>query len=606
MLGAFGDVTCVDAAQGDYQGIAGKKFDVMVGMSPPFAELQRLCRVRKSVWIACGLHPRERNRMLRDVVERNQWSQALYGPLDFVPPEAAEQQIRAADYVLIWGNNAVYNSYVRHGVPKWKLKTMHGEAFLDDARDRGEAVAGGSESRPRIFTFAAPDIGLRQGFETVVRLFTNPDVSVRNFRLHVVGDPSTPYFAERIRQLQNCLGYKMSYRGWNGTDDVHYGNIMTSSDFVILPALDGEEAPALLDAIRRGTIPLVSSYAGIDYSPLGKIEPWSGGDAGSPALSQAMQITMEDVAALKQKSLDYYEEYHASGAGLLQQTLKDCMSGRLYPKVSVTLPIFNKEKTIVSLLTYLDQALGEYPDAELHVLLDGCTDKSEYEVKRFFTERSVNYSVTYEKTPNIFEVKTNNIGLKKSSGTYCVILQDDNYIYDRSLIFEAVNFMEKNPSCTVLGCLSGVNFYPRGTVMSVPGQTACNDNEVYWRQDAQAEPELRNRIFEVDACMRGPLFVRKSFLVQHGYLDEVYAPLYQDDMDLCFRARYYGGKVYCLLADVENRSLTMAHYDAEKNRFFTEVMKRNTDIFYARWAPGIRKSDFWIHRIPIQEGERSR
>ncbi|KRF18680.1 glycosyltransferase [Paenibacillus sp. Soil787] len=600
MLSSIGKVTYVDASQTDYRAIQECKYDVLIGMSEQFVMLKQLCKVRKSVWIAYGMHPRERNRVISEVVQGNQLSQAIYGPQDFLSPEAVEQAIHAADYVLCYGNNAAYNSYVQHGVPKWKIKTIHGGSLLDEAFDYAEAVAGGSDARPRIFTFASPEIGLRQGFELLYHLFMDEDISKQDIRLHVVGNPVNDYFANRINQLKSCLGDNMHVRSWTGIDDAHYANIMTSSDFFIYPTLDGGQGPTVLDALRRGTIPLLSSYAGVDFSPLGRFELGVNHLENKRLLLSALQLSVGDLSAWKQKSADYYKEYHCECELQLEQTLKNCIGGYLYPKVSVTLPIFNKENTIVSLLVDLDQALGEYPNAELHIVFDGCSDKSNQTVKKFFAGRNLNYSVTYETTPNIFEVKSNNIGLRKAAGEYCVILQDDNYILDRNLFFEAVNFLDKNQSCAVLGCLSGVNFYPRGTVLSVPGQTSSSENEVYWRQDANANPELKHRMFETDACMRGPLFIRKSFLVRFGYLDETYAPLYQDDMDLCFRARHYGWKVYCMLADVENRSLTMAHYDSEKNRFFSAVMKRNTDIFYARWNPGIEKDYAWIHRIPIR------
>jgi glycosyltransferase involved in cell wall biosynthesis len=478
---------------------------------------------------------------------------------------------------------------------------MHGEALLNEAPDYAEAVAGGSESRPRIFTFASPEIGLRQGFEMVYQLFSDPEIAAQDIRLHVVGNPVNNYFANRINQLKSQLDYKIKVRGWIGTGDAHYANIMTSSDFIVYPALDGGQAPTVLDALRRGTIPLLSRHAGVDFSPLGMFNLTNNLKVNKQLILDALHISAGELSAWKKKSVDYYKEYHSNSKLQLEKTLKDCIGGGyLYPKVSVTLPIFNKETTIVSLLADLDQALGEYPNAELHIIFDGCSDKSDHTVKQFFFGRSVNYSVTYETTPNIFEVRSNNIGLRKSTGEYCVILQDDNYILDRNLFFEAVNFLEKNRGCAILGCLSGVNFYPRGTVLSVPGQTASKENEVYWRQDANADPELKHRMFETDACMRGPLFIRKSFLLRYGYLDETYAPLYQDDMDLSFRARHYGWKVYGMLADVENRSLTMSQYDSEKNLLFSAVMKRNTDIFYARWNPGIRKDYTWIHRIPIR------
>jgi GT2 family glycosyltransferase len=236
----------------------------------------------------------------------------------------------------------------------------------------------------------------------------------------------------------------------------------------------------------------------------------------------------------------------------------------------------------------------------VHIIFDGCVDATEEKV-RYFYEAKKDYPVTFEVTPDIFEVKTNNIGLKKSKGDYCIIMQDDTYIDDPSLFMEAVCFLDKAPRVAILGCLAGVNFYPRGTeALTGKGQIKIKPDEVYLRQDAVTDPLLKARFFEVDACMRGPLIIRREFLLQYGYLDEVYAPLYNDDMDICFRAKEKGYKVFAMLGAVRNASLTMAKYDAEKGAYFSKIQKRNTDIFYSRYTPSVDKRYMRVLRTPIR------
>jgi GT2 family glycosyltransferase len=303
--------------------------------------------------------------------------------------------------------------------------------------------------------------------------------------------------------------------------------------------------------------------------------------------------------ALKHKTVEYYKEFHEDFRTPIREAISNALNGCIYPKVSFTLAVYNKEPTILGLVEYLDRVIRQYPSAELHVIFDGCTDKSEKLVRKYYRD-DPGYKVSFSLTPNIFEIKTNNLGLKRSDGKYCVIVQDDNYVYDRDFIYEAVNFLDKDSKAVILGCLAGVNFYPRGTTgLRGKGQITVNEDEVYWRQDANTDANLKNRIFQVDACMRGPLFIRKSFLAKTGYLDEVYAPLYEDDMDLGMRAGSLGYKVYCALMDVENKSLSMAHADPEKSKLFAQTMKRNTDIFYKRWKPSVHKDYSWVNRIKI-------
>jgi glycosyltransferase involved in cell wall biosynthesis len=370
--------------------------------------------------------------------------------------------------------------------------------------------------------------------------------------------------------------------------------------FILAPALEEGQAGAVLDGVRRGLIPIVSRKAGIDFSPLGHIEPHLDSPHNVDVLARAVGQTPDQLRRLQRKTIEYYKEYHEDFLPALDETVRGCMRDKLYPLVSITLPIYNKEKTIEPLLKRLHSAAVEYGNVELHVIFDGCEDGTEDRVRRFFAKRH-DYPTTFDVTPNIFEVRSNNLGLKQSTGKYCVIVQDDNYIYDKNIFFEAVTFLEKNARAAILGCLAGVNFYPRGTYLEGSGQIAMSGDETYWRQDALTDPDLKHQFFQADACMRGPLVIRKSFLEQFGYLDEIYAPLYMDDMDIGFRAASHGLRVYCMLSHVENKSLTMAHYDDARNDFFARVIAKNTRIFYERWSPGTDKDYARVDRAPVAD-----
>lgn len=595
ILCSFGEVTSINASHQAYETIRGREFDLFVGMTPNFAKIKKLCRIGKSILIALGKHPAERNLMIAHFARETRFPASAYGPYDLAPSAQWEESLNEADFILCVGNMAAYNSYIKHGVPKRKIKTINSGIFGMDSL----TFVGETKERPRIYTFAASEIGLRTGFEIVYHLFTDPDIVKQNLQLHVIGNPTNHFFNDRLNQIKAHMGHKMFFYGGLESDREKYADVLMKSDFVVFPALEGNQEPAVLEAISCGAIPLVSRQTGIDFAPFGFLESGYRLENKNMILN-TLDLSAGDISKWKQKTANYYMEYHHDYKLVLEKTIRDCINGNLYPKISITLSIYNKETTIRPLLACLDRALKHYQNAELHIIFDGCNDQSEQVVKQFYSGPDVDYAVTYETTPDIFEIKSNNIGLRKSTGEYCVILQDDNYIHDPDLFFEVVNFMEKNRRCAILGCLSGVNFYPRGTAISGPGQIACNANEVYWRQDEKTDPNLKHRIFEVDACMRGPLFFRKSFLDNYGYLDEIYAPLYQDDMDICFRVRHYGLKVYCILANVENKSLTVANYGYEKNVLFQAAMERNTNIFYSRWTPTAEKDYAWIHRVAPQ------
>jgi len=598
LLSEIGDVTYVDGD--NFQSVSGREFDLFVGIASHFSDILDVCKVKKSIFWAVNMHPYERNRLIIDFYKRlNLPKEALVGS-DLVDAKGISASLQRADYILGVGNVETYNSYIRQGIPKNKIKILnYGVGKLP------KTAVGGSIPPTRRFLYASSDIGLRKGFDLVYDLFVRAQERGINFRLDVVGNPMNPFYERKIKALEGALDGKMVYHGWVNSASSAYQEVFSHATYLVFPSLEEGQAGTVLDALRYGVIPLISSRAGIDFSPLGFLESEVDSPKNLEIIQQAANLPDSSVRNLQAKTRKYYSEFHESFETPLREALWGCVRDELYPKVSVIMPIFNKEKTILSNLRLLDSACRSYGNVEVHIIFDGCTDKTEKITRSFYHSRNKEkYPVTFEVTPNIFEVKTNNIGLKKATGKYCMIIQDDTYIYDRNALWESVIFLERDPTCAILGGLAGVNFYPIGTHLAGEGQIVMSDNEVYWRQDGRTDPSLKNKIFEVDACMRGPLFVRKDFLEEHGYLDEVYAPLYQDDMDLCFRARKFGKKVYAILLDVENTSLTMKSYDSQKSARFSEIVKRNTKIFYERWSPSTVKDYLWVHRTPLFSGCR--
>lgn len=596
LLAPIGAVTLFNATYFDERILQGESYDLYVGGPYHLSRIKGLCHIKKSILITTGLHPQEINHSTSRLKAGHNLPDDVFHETAAPNVDELEQSIKLADFIIGIGNIETYNSYIKCGLPKWKIKMLLGGIAALDQPNTLPSSENVKTGQRRVYTYIAPKLGLSNGFEAVFLLFSSTDIASQNLELHVVGQPANKFFNNRLLQLKAVLGDKLFVHG-DELNEAQSAELLSNTDFIVYPSL-GQYDSSILQGLIHGAIPLVTAQSGIDFSPIGVFDPLDHLQQ-KQLLQHTLQLSDQEIVYWKKKTIEYVKEYHLPYKQVLDKTIKDCLNGNLYPKISITLPVFNKEATIVPLIAELHRAVSEYKNAELRIIFDGCYDQSEYVVKQFFQNVQVDYSIAYETTPNIFEIKTNNIGLKKSSGAYCVILQDDNYVYDKNIFYEVVQFMDKNTSCAIVGCLSGVNFYPRGTTLSGPGQISCSANEVYWRQDEKADPNLKNRVFEVDACMRGPLVIRKSFLEQYGYLDEGYAPLYQDDMDICFRAKHYGYKVYCMMSDVENRSLTMAHYDTAMSRMFQEVMERNTNIFYARWTPSTNKDYAWIHRTRV-------
>ena len=587
-LSKIGDVTYSDGY--DYQDHAGKSYDLFIGIERNFHKLVAVCNIGTSILIAVNMHPKERNDILNSFVEDELKDREAIAAGDLVEIDDIWDSIDMADYIFCFGNNLVYNSYIKHGVPYQKIKTFNYR--LPEAPP--------SPTKPREtkrILYCASGIGLRKGFDIVKSLFES--LGSHEFHLDIIGQPTNEHYNNKIKSFVKKHSRKVSYHGFVPAKSKKYQKLYQSNDFLVFPSLEEGQAGTVIEGMHYGLIPLITPEAGTEFAPLGYLEPALNSRHNKEIIANALMLSDEQVAGLKSKTQEFYKEMHFNVADNVLEAVTSCLNGHLYPKISIILPIYNKESSIGELVRLMDVAARTYGNVDVHIIFDGCSDDSESIVREFFKEKDT-YEVKFYTTSNIFEVKTNNLGLQNSDGKYAIILQDDNYIYDSYCFFEAVQFLDKDPHAVILGGLAGVNFYPLGTEnLKGPGQISINSSEVYWRQDEATDPKLKDYIFEVDACMRGPLIFRRSFLEEHGFLDEIYAPLYQDDMDICFRARKYGYKVYCVLMDVANKSLTMANYEGKKAKYFSDIMKRNGITFYERWTPSTDRDYSRINRLPI-------
>ena len=592
-LARRGEVTFIDAASPEE--VEGERFDLFVGILRNFSRIQELCEVERSILVAVNMHPAEHNRLLLDFVVREGLPTTAMHSLDLHDVEARSRDIDAADLILLFGNVRTLNSYAENGVPIEKIKLVNGGSDLPLER----APARATESEETQLVYCASEIGLRKGFDVLESAVADAGLDRLGAHLHIVGTASYDHYRKRVEELAERLGPRVTDHGWLPASSAEYRELLENADYLLFPSLEEGQAGTILDAMACGVIPLISENCGVDFAPLGFCELATASGRNVELLREACGLPADERQRLREKTLEYFDEFHGDFEWKIDVAVGDLLDDAPRPHVSVVLPVYNKEGVLAELLRLLDRALISYGAVDLCVILDGCTDHSERVARRFFRDRG-DYPVEILTTPNIFEVRNNNLGLQRATGRYAMIVQDDNFIYDPDCILEAVTFMEKSSRAAIVGGLAGVNYYPRETRgLQGPGQVYADDNEVYWRQDAATDPALTRRIFQADACMRGPLFISKEFMEEHGYLDEAFVPLHCDDMDLCFRAASVGRKVYAILMDVENDSLTMKSYDSEKSRWFSEVAKRNLALFYERWTPSTEKDYLWMHRTRI-------
>mgnify|MGYP001498638173 CR=1 FL=1 len=219
--------------------------------------------------------------------------------------------------------------------------------------------------------------------------------------------------------------------------------------------------------------------------------------------------------------------------------------------ISVVLTVHNKawlvDKVIDSII------VNTAANLELNIVIDGCTDNSE-EVISDTLKKYPGTRTNIFHTPDVFETKANNVGLKASSSEYAVIIQDDmiinEFAWDQRLVRPVLEYSD---------------------VFAVTARTAhnwiYNPNSVHehmkedlddcWcdilihTEHAEKGKISRDTFAIRDSVNRGPLLIKKEVLEKLNYLDEIYAPLEFDEHDLCHRAyRDLGLLAGCYWVDI--------------------------------------------------------
>jgi glycosyltransferase involved in cell wall biosynthesis len=190
---------------------------------------------------------------------------------------------------------------------------------------------------------------------------------------------------------------------------------------------------------------------------------------------------------------------------------------------SIVLTIHNQEEIIDRVLK------GIYDNSvittHLIIIFDGCTDKSEDITREFIKAQPEKFLVIYLNTPNVFETKANNLGLRWVNCKYGIIVQDDCVINDLGWDKRLITPMEQF-----------INLF------AVTGRTAHNiillDNGLvdYTDEADRRHGMKRDTLYIRQVVNRGPLALKMDVVKYLNYFDTLYCPQNGDDHDLCLRA----------------------------------------------------------------------
>lgn len=224
-----------------------------------------------------------------------------------------------------------------------------------------------------------------------------------------------------------------------------------------------------------------------------------------------------------------------------ERALDPTNDGIIMPSVSVIIPTSNSKQLVIQCLYSIARAV--YQNLEIIVVDNASSDGTSNlilerfpNVKILRSERNLGYAIG------------NNLGIRNSSGTYLILLNDDTLV-DPHFISGLIEGMEAEPraalgSCKIYGMRGKVLQYAGGFMSKTgyPIMRGC------WEEDKGQYDRLEEVEWASGACM----VIRRKYLEEIGLFDESFR-FYYEDTDLSFRARKAGYKVlYIPMASIKH------------------------------------------------------
>ena len=310
------------------------------------------------------------------------------------------------------------------------------------------------------------------------------------------------------------------------------------------------------------------------------------------ALRDGLPVVGSEIRNLIECNADYwYERYLSNGVTVYRpvdrymvEIQDECpYSGKSNTKHSLILTVHNKGWMIDKVIESIDEfTVGEY---ELIVVIDGCTDNSEEVIMNTLESTDIDYTIVH--TPDVFETKANNAGIKKATGEYVIIIQDDMIIQESGWNRRMQKPFNKFDDVFAVTARTAHNYRANPNSVHL-GMKEDLDNcwcdIVQCCDEADASNTPRN-IFAVRATVnRGPLMINLKDLKKLNYLDEAYSPQDMDDHDLMFRAHKELDKV-CGLYSINFKSDNDwggTRVDGQPAPWLLKSHHKNSKIFYER------------------------
>lgn len=203
------------------------------------------------------------------------------------------------------------------------------------------------------------------------------------------------------------------------------------------------------------------------------------------------------------------------------------------PRVSVLMAMYGRPDITLDALVALVPTACE---AAVEVLL--CDDRSPDEAGRFFAD--IPGLRLVRNTANRGYLRSNNALAGTARGEFLLLLNNDTVIQPGALA-ALLDVFAGRPDAGIAGARL---LYPDGRLQEAGAEVLADGRTVRrgWRQ--RENRTFHDRVEEVDYCSAACILIPRELFLTVGGFDERYLPGYYEDVDLAFKVRAAGRRVY--------------------------------------------------------------
>lgn len=263
----------------------------------------------------------------------------------------------------------------------------------------------------------------------------------------------------------------------------------------------------------------------------------------------------------------YADVISAFGSRVRDRDLSDI------PEVSIVIPVYNQLPVTMRCLRSIARTWFARTRVEIIVVDDCSTDETESTLLR------VPGVTVIRNEQNQGFLRSCNRGAAAARGEFLVFLNNDTVVCDAWLerLLAAARIYPN------VGAVGSKLIYPNGQLQEAGGIIWRNgDGWNYGRLENAQDPKY-NFVRDVDYCSGASFLVRADAFRSVGGFNEVYAPAYYEDVDLCFALRRAGYRVL-----FEPRSEVVHYEGVSSGTDISSGTKRYQEInrhkFVERWA----------------------